>query len=664
MSGHQKKILLSILVYCVLFFFGTNIAFKLPELSASFRSDSDQQLLLALVIIAVVAGAWAYLQLRRNGEASTKKPLTELVVPLLATAISTGLLFVYLWPFDLDDKWVYYRISRIVLDTGLPLYNPTEPIFIGASFLYPYFLAPGHFFGDWPAWEVYEKVLGIVTHVAVAALLLWHFRLTPLGLVVTAATALYIPALLWALGGLDTTLATLWLVAAALLYLRNIHAGLWFWVLSGCLMWIRPDAILVGVGTFALLVLLEPRNLRAHFQRGLLFSTPIVTYMAVNYGMSGYPLPTVFYVKGWNKAFSGTYPLYYDTFIGGSHLLSAILCSIAITVMIVVLVAVILDAARARSTSFIGYVRERRYHYSLLVGIAVYLGYHVMGGYQHMNFTFRYWIPGIIAAFVVCADMLRGARGDIANAWGKRTVGIQESQFGASVLVSAMIVQSALLACYVKYVDITPTYAPLRDKFSVTSYADYIRSWLTAGNYLRNKVDANSRVFLYAMAPGAFTSAYLVDPYYFAPHHSKFKDLATCKQPQPQSSYNCMIYYDYVVTNNPETFPSSHEVEVEFTNLTILRRKDLGPPSTPVLLTAKRNTPTTVLLNWQDVPNEYWYEVEVENRDDVFVRVSSVPAGYTYYELHDLDTTRPVKVRVRSRNPNGLSEPSNIISVE
>jgi hypothetical protein len=250
------------------------------------------------------------------------------VVILCATLLS----YVYLWSFDLDDKWVYYRISKIVLSTGLPLWNANESVFVGASYLYPYFLAPGHFFGNWDAWELYEKFFGALTHLFGAFLVYLSLRRNkPFALICSGAVALFMPSLLWSLGGLETSLAACILLIGMYFYFRNGWECLYFWVLCGFLMWIRPDAILMGVGAYSIFFIGNIKNIRLIFTRGLAFATPILIYFFTNWFYSGKILPNVFYVKGWNKAFSGKYPLYYDAFIGGTHFISAIFTSYVFT---------------------------------------------------------------------------------------------------------------------------------------------------------------------------------------------------------------------------------------------------------------------------------------------------------------------------------------------
>jgi hypothetical protein len=88
----------------------------------------------------------------------------------LSGAVAVGIA-AFLWPFNLDDKWIYYRTSLNVLSSGLPILNTGEWFNINTSFLYPYLTAPGHFLGDFRAWETWTKVLGLSFHLATAAII-------------------------------------------------------------------------------------------------------------------------------------------------------------------------------------------------------------------------------------------------------------------------------------------------------------------------------------------------------------------------------------------------------------------------------------------------------------------------------------------------------------
>jgi hypothetical protein len=151
------------------------------------------------LLVAAAAGCVVLLVSRADD-----RPLSKTIVWSglgVSSTIALAIL-VSIWNFDLDDKWVYYRVSENVLSSGLPLWNLNEHALVGASFFYPYLLSIGHFFGGPLQWSNYEKVIGVLFHFSAIAVVLRYFGLTAIGLLCSATILLFEPSLQWALGGL------------------------------------------------------------------------------------------------------------------------------------------------------------------------------------------------------------------------------------------------------------------------------------------------------------------------------------------------------------------------------------------------------------------------------------------------------------------------------
>src|SRR5262249_6297721 len=325
---------------------------------------------------------------------------------LAASFVAALALVVLLWSFNLDDKWAYYRSSKSVLIEGVPNYNPGEWLNVNTSFIYPYLMAPGHFFGDYRAWETWSKLVGLAFHFGTAILIVAVLGAQPIAIVTAAAFILYVPALLWSLGGLETPIAIFAVVALTLFYLQRGSNSLWFWVLSGAMMWLRPDAILISIGIFIAELWLAPRPLIQNFYRGLAFSLPILLFLGINYVFFFNPLPTPFYIKGWNKVFSGIFPWYVDVGVGATHLISGILVSFLVTTIIAAGLWQLFRSAKFAASIRHPLITQWPLHVCLLIGSIVYLAYHVKAGYQHMSFTFRYFIPAILCLLVMSGHLL------------------------------------------------------------------------------------------------------------------------------------------------------------------------------------------------------------------------------------------------------------------
>jgi hypothetical protein len=121
-----------------------------------------------------------------------------------------------------------------------------------------------------------------------------------------------------------------------LFYLERGPKNSVFWLLLGTMMWLRPDTILIGIGIFIVECWFTPRPLTAQIARGIYFSAPILLFLLANYFLFGNPLPSPFYIKGWNKSlgFSPTLSLDREFAIGLTHLFSGFFASFLVALFV------------------------------------------------------------------------------------------------------------------------------------------------------------------------------------------------------------------------------------------------------------------------------------------------------------------------------------------
>jgi hypothetical protein len=540
-------------LYGIIFVLVCNIPF-----SVEYATLADP-IYLTLIVLTLIAAFLFVVQpiLPVTKHVSFRMDWAALTVSFIA-AIALAVL---LWSFDLDDKWAYYRTSKYLLVEGAPNYNLGEWLNVNTSFIYPYLMAPGHFFGDYRDWETWSKLVGQAFHFATAILIVAVLGLQPIAMVTASAFVLYVPALLWSLGGLETPIAIFAVVALTLFYLQKGSNSLWFWVLSGAMMWLRPDAILISIGIFIAELWLDPRSLIQNLLRGLAFSIPILLFLGINYVYFMNPLPTPFYIKGWNKTFSGTYPWYIDISVGATHLISGIFVSF--------LVLTIIAAALwqlVRSTNFAASIRrplttDWPRHFSVFIGSIIFLAYHVKGGYQHMSFTFRYFLPGIACLLVMSGHLLTRSNTRTTPAW----MGLN-TRHVAVYAILLQLTQTIFVGYHVKWNDLALTAAHLRDRFNVMAYSAWMKSWLEAGEYLRMVAKPTDRILVrQGMAPAGLTDSYLRDEYYAPTKWSKFEDLRSCQDCQP--------LFDYILTFPTADKVPGFEVLKSYYNIKILRRE-------------------------------------------------------------------------------------------
>jgi hypothetical protein len=556
-----------LILYGLAFVFVCNMA--LSGGSAT-RADPTYDVLVVLTVAAgLLFGAQPALRWTKESSAGIK--WAALATPFLA-ALALAIL---LWSFNLDDKWAYYRTSKSVLIEGVPNYNPGEWLNINTSFIYPYLMAPGHFFGDYRDWETWSKLVGLAFHFATAVLILAALGSGLIAILTAAAFVLYVPVLLWSLGGLETPLAIFAVVALILFYLQRGSDSIWFWVLSGAIVWLRPDAILIGIGIFVAELWLDPRPpIRdQNLLRGLAFSAPILLFLGINYVYFMLPLPTPFYIKGWNKTFSGIYPWYVDVAVGSTHLISGIVVSFLVTTIIATGLWQLFRSARLAGSIQRPLITDQPRHFCVLLGSLLFLAYHVKGGYQHMSFTFRYFLPGIVCLLIMSGQLLgRTSLNRVFPGWLRLDVP-QVAVFA----ILFQLMQSFLVGYHAKWNDITLTASHLRDRFSLVSYRDWMGVWLEAGEYLRSIAKPSDRIWLtQGLATAALTDAYLRDPYYAPPKWSRFEDMRSC------GDEKCFYsLFDYIITySGADHVPFGFEVLKNYPNIAILRRAPNSRPET------------------------------------------------------------------------------------
>jgi hypothetical protein len=510
--------------------------------------------LAVLVIAALLCGAiWVYGTLRLRAILTTRTRLLAATVAGLSYLSAIAALW-YAWSFDLDDKWIFLRTTRNVVRYGLPYWNPEDRLNVVSSFVWPYLTAPGIWLGDW---DLFARLVGVVSFILTSIVIALQVRDVLLRAIAASAVVLFLPLLLWSMGALETAFATLVLICTAwYVFRRGLDSPL-TWLLFGSMVFVRPDVVLVGAGAGVVYGLFGPGDRQRRALRGFVLIAPVVAFMAMNFALFDFPLPRPFYIKGWNKAFSGSYPLYYDMYIGASHLFSALSLS-GVWLMLLGIFGWRV-ARNGRST-------WRLDELALTAGALLHLMYVVTSGYQHMNYAFRYYIPSMVLLLMVAVIHV-----DRAIAAGALQ---QRSLFMSALVAGSLFVQIPFFGWatyHATWHEMALTSSPLRDRFSVHSYASVMQAWIAGSEYLREIERPGDRLFLWAdMAGGAISDMYAIDQYYAPPSLSSFPEIRTCP-----SYLACVRLYDYILIQ-PDLFKlwtlSTHVVDRRFDNLWILKR--------------------------------------------------------------------------------------------
>ena len=230
--------------------------------------------------------------------------------------------------FPLDDPWIHLQFAKNLHDFGSFSYYKNEHVTSGStSPLYTILLALGFLVtGDE---IVLSYCLGVLFFLAAAfyyfKLALREFDGSALIAAVAATLLLFEPRLQWvALSGMETTLFLFLLIAVT--YFYRMKKAVAFGVVSGLLLWTRPEAILFFVvltldGIYhKFLVKAEPSRQKSKvptdgphswLKRAMVITSLFgVTYAAFNFALSGSLLPNTYaakvrYYAGGNEEFPG-----------------------------------------------------------------------------------------------------------------------------------------------------------------------------------------------------------------------------------------------------------------------------------------------------------------------------------------------------------------------
>jgi hypothetical protein len=346
-------------------------------------------------------------------------------------------------------------------------------------------------------------------------------------------------------------------------------------------------------------------------------------------------------------------------------MLSAISTSVIMTLFLTLGTAVLGSGTRFAADLRRPVTSKFPSEFDLMIGFATYLGYHVIGGYQHMNFTFRYWVPGLVGAMVVAAQIIakRAVRSE-PNRDTMRLDSVIARLFAAPAVgvLLLQVAQTGLAGFQAKNIDVALTVSPLKDRFSIDSYAQFLKSWLQAGLDLDAVVKPEHRLFLVqGMATGAFTGGYRVDQFYFRPNRSRFDDLRTCV-PQPHNQSNCAILYDYYVTFPDKNYwPASHEAWNLYSTISVLKRKSLPVPGIPTDLRATRISGDTIDVSWTPALGNFHSDIEVQQATGS--NIVEVPPDYRIFRVSGVSGEN-IRVRIRACNDKGCSDWSGPVAVD
>jgi hypothetical protein len=457
------------------------------------------------------------------------------------------------WGFELDDKWITYRTSLNILKTGLPVWNLGEKVNLSTSFVWPYLCTLGHVAGDW---NTVVKVIGF-SFVLGTIWLAWRFiPVKSYAAFGALGVSLFYPLVLWSFGGLETALAAFYLSLCVLLFLSRDGRSLTALALMGGILFVRPDLVLVGAGALAFL-LLTRESLFYKAKAVFAYALPIGAFLLFHQTVFGVPFPRPFYMKGLRKTSSISYGYLNEIFTGSIHLNAALTIFLAAVAVAVVAAFAFWRARRSPGLAFWG----------TLFGLLLHVGYTHICGYQHMAFTFRYYVPTLAAGFLVLVFALAKLRQSVPAA-----------RFERHFLAGLLVFQAALFvftAYQGQRKSLGLTRCVLRDNFSLNSYAGWMDPWVESGRYLSRIAKPEETLFTMAnMVAPSVSNVYAIDQFYMPWNLSSRPEIRNFAQP----GSNRFEQFTYVLVSpaKPEELAvlyPNHYVLKEYRNLLILKQK-------------------------------------------------------------------------------------------
>lgn len=494
--------------------------------------------LLFLILILVHDKLFIYLNINN---------LNKNIFYISITTIIILLFYITSWDMDSDDKWLGYRISKNVIEHGLHYWNPRELINISTSTVWPYVASLAHLAVEYLGikWELAIKLLGLSIY-ALIGIYIYKMKINSntVKMFIFTGVISYFPLVYWSISGLETVLACLLII----IIINNVYMYGFTpktWVLYGSIIFIRPEFIIAPAVSILINILFNKN--KKYFARFIIpsLSLGIVTllWVLINYFIWGDPFPTPFYLKSlFHSPFTDSLTWYFKGTNALIHLVSSFLQSTFLLFGICLLFYVSFNLIfRWKSNLINNEVMIRAV--TLFIGFFAVAIYHVISGYMHMSYVFRYFLPVNIAFIVLSGLVLY-----IMQDQNKPNELIKKTTLFGFTLIQCLVFY--ISGTYSSNVELSLTRAKHRDAFSGEEYSLIMRGWRDIGNTLRSIEAPDDRIWVKDgtnLAGAALTNMYALDGYYSPLKMSKFDSIKNCS-----SIITCAQHFNYVMAREDD----------------------------------------------------------------------------------------------------------------
>lgn len=465
------------------------------------------------------------------------------------------------WGFELDDKWLIYKVSNNILKIGIPTWNLQDQINVSTSLIWPYLSVVAHALSGHEGWNIGIKALGLFIFFMSVLVSIKYFRkLNGVLPFLLGGLATYIPICLWELGGLETSLTILWSISVVALFYTNGSNSISAWIVLAAGILIRPEFGLASC-SITLIYYFSSAKLAFKVRASIITLSSICIWGAYNKVLYNDWLPTPAYIKSiaGNIIFHNGQDALFVLTNGSMHYLSSILISLFISI------AYFLFFKTLYASLFLKKSLAPNLRWLLCVGcgfISIAL-YHSISGYLHMGFTFRYLIPTNVGILAIGALLI--------SDWKKLIFKIN----------SVLMTQCAIFVICVTYVkdgEFSLTRATHRDAFSLNAYAGLMNEWKNVGIKLKEATLHEDKLWMHMganLAGGAISNMYSLDGLYMPLMKSHFSDIRNCQ------GFDCAQYFNYIILQGADkqnwkvTIPNSQNFSIfdETSSLVVLKNQ-------------------------------------------------------------------------------------------
>lgn len=467
-------------------------------------------------------------------------------------------LYVTSWSMDSDDRWLAYRLTKNVLNYGLYFWNPGEYINISTPVVWPYIASVSHLISKYFSipWNESIKLLGISIYALTAFYVTLMTKLDrKVIFFVFAGIVTYFPLAYWSISGLETCLACLYLLMV--LYRIYINGFTYInWLLYSGIIFIRPELILAPSFTLFAIILIRG------FDNGFKYLIkPIIClcivaggWLFLNYIIWGDLFPTPFYLKTlfhspFTVGFSSSFKAY-NAFI---HFLSSTAQSIFLFISLIVLIYITYKYLINKSTHNSN--SDQTYTVVVLfIGFLSVATYHILQGYVHMSYIFRYFVPENIAFILIAGfafqDRIQSETEAEAVADSSNPCYMIKLLSFTTAFILFQLPIFYISGVYSDKVELSLTRAKHRDAFSGSTYAVMMKEWRDIGLQLKQLEQPNDRLWAKDgtnLAGASLTNMYALDGYFTPLNKSKFKQISECKDK------DCANYFNYIMIRDNDS---------------------------------------------------------------------------------------------------------------